>query len=210
MTIDSGRADVEWIMRAQAILLGGWLVAGTTLLAVVPLTPRLAESFEKKIVAVQANADTEAKALRPTQFTEDETNSYLKFKSGPLLPTGLTEPVITLHGEGRVTGRAVVDLDIVRQKQSSGGWFDPTSYLTGKLPVSAVGRIVTADGKGRFELERADISGVPVPKSLLGQMVNYFTRTASNPQGSSIDDTFELPADIRRIDVATGRFTVVQ
>ena len=197
-------------MRAQAILLGGCLVAGATLRAAVALTPQLAEAFEQKIVAVQANADTEAKAPRPTHFTEDETNSYLKFKSGPLLPTGLTEPAITMHGEGRVTGRAIVDLDIVRQKQSSGGWFDPASYLAGKLPVSAVGRVVTADGKGRFELERADISGVPVPKSLLAQMVNYFTRTADNPQGSSIDDTFELPAEIRRVEVATGRFTVVQ
>ena len=179
-------------------------------MAAIPLTTRLADSFEKKIVAVQANAGTTSKTSRPTPFSEDETNSYLKFKSGPLLPTGLTEPVITLHGEGRVTGRAVVDLDVVRQKQSSGGWFDPTSYLTGKLPVSAVGRIVTADGKGRFELERAEVSGIPVPKSLLAQMVNYFTRTAANPGGATIDDTFELPAEIRRIDIATGRFTVVQ
>ena len=196
-------------MHARSILVG-CLVAGTTLVAAIPLTTRLADLFEKKIVAVQANAETTSKTPRPTPFSEDETNSYLKFKSGPLLPTGLTEPVITLHGEGRVTGRAVVDLDAVRQKQGSGGWFDPTSYLTGKLPVSAVGRIVTADGKGRFELERAEVSGIPVPKSLLAQMVNYFTRTADNPKGSSIDDTFELPADIRRIDVATGRFTVVQ
>jgi len=196
-------------MRARWIL-GGCLVAGTTLIGAAPLTTRLAESFEKKIVIVQANAETEAKTPRSTPFTEDETNSYLKFKSGPLLPTGLAEPVITMHDQGRVTGRAVVDLDVVRQKQSSGGWFDPTSYLTGKLPVSAVGRIVTGDGKGRFELERADVSGVPVPKSLLAQMVNYFTRTAENPKGSSIDDTFELPAEIQRIDIATGRFTVVQ
>ena len=196
-------------MHARSILVG-CLVAGTTLVAAIPLTTRLADSFEKKIVAVQANAETTSKTPRPTPFSEDETNSYLKFKSGPLLPTGLTEPVITLHGEGRVTGRAVVDLDVVRQKQSSGGWFDPTSYLTGKLPVSAVGKIVTADGKGRFELERADVSGIPVPKSLLAQMVNYFTRTADNPGGSTIDDTFELPTAIRHIDITAGRFTVVQ
>ena len=197
------------MLRARTVLLVSWFVPAT-LVAALPLTAQLADSFDTKIVAVQANAETTSKTPRPTPFSEDETNSYLKFRSGPLLPTGLTEPVITLHGEGRVTGRAVVDLDVVRQKQSSGGWFDPTSYLTGKLPVSAVGKIVTADGKGRFELERADVSGIPVPKSLLAQMVNYFTRTAANPKGSSIDDTFELPADIRRIDVATGRFTVVQ
>ena len=197
------------MLRARTVLLLSVIVSATAV-AAMPLTSELAESFETKIVAVQANAATRAKAPRPTPFNEDETNSYLKYKSGPLLPTGLTEPVITLHGEGRVTGRAVVDLDVVRQKQSRGGWFEPTSYLTGKLPVSAVGRIVTAEGKGRFELERADVSGLPVPKSLLAQMVNYFTRTADNPGGSSIDDTFELPAEIRRIDVTSGRFTVVQ
>ena len=41
-------------------------------------------------------------------------------------------------------------------------------------------------------------------------MVNFFTRTADNPRGSSIDDTFELPAEIRRIDVDANRFTVHQ
>lgn len=178
--------------------------------AAAPLTPQLAEAFELKIVAVQTRAGVAATAPRTTQFTEAETNSFLKFRAGPLLPAGMADPEIVLHGESRVTGRAIVDLDVVRQKQSSGGWFDPTSYLTGRLPVSAVGRIVTADGKGRFELEHADVSGIPIPKSLLAQMVNYFTRTADNPQGATIDDTFELPADIRRLDVASGRFTVVQ
>jgi len=200
---------MEDMLSARTVLLVG-LAIPVTIMAAENLTPQLAAAFEKKIVAVQANARIEAKAPRSTQFSEDETNSYLKFNAGPLLPVGLAEPVITIHGEGRVTGRAVVDLDVVRQKQSSGGWFDPTSYMTGKLPVSAVGRIVTADGKGRFELETADVSGFPVPKTLLAQMVNYFTRTADNPKGSSIDDTFELPAEIQRIDIATGRFTIIQ
>jgi hypothetical protein len=200
---------MEDMLSARTALLVG-LAIPVTVMAAENLTPQLAAAFEKKIVAVQANARIEAKAPRSTQFSEAETNSYLKFNAGPLLPVGLAEPVITIHGAGRVTGRAVVDLDVVRQKQSSGGWFDPTSYMTGKLPVSAVGRIVTADGKGRFELETAEVSGIPVPKTLLAQMVNYFTRTAENPRGSSIDDTFELPAEIERIDIATGRFTIIQ
>ncbi len=113
-------------------------------------------------------------------------------------------------GQGKVSGKAVVDLDVVRQKQSRGGWLDPTSYLTGKLLVTASGRIVTWDGKGRFELDTAEVSGVPIPKSFLGQMVNFFTRTSDNPKGSSIDDTFELPANIQRIDVEPGRFVLHQ
>lgn len=192
----------------RSALLAALMMMGTT--AADVLTVRLAEAFEKKIVLVQQQAEHKASKDRPTGFTQAETNSYLKFKAGDLLPVGLTQPEITMIGNGRVSGKAVVDLDVVRQKQGSGGWFDPTSYLTGKLPVTASGRIVTGDGKGRFELEHAEVSGVTIPKSFLGQMVNFFTRTADNPRGSSIDDTFELPAHIQRIDVNAGGFTIHQ
>jgi len=197
-------------MRWTTSLLASLAVAGSLVMAADVLTPRLSDAFARKIVLVQKMAGEKSPKDRATTFTQDETNSYLKYGAGALMPTGLTQPVITMIGAGRVSGRAVVDLDIVRQKQSSGGWFDPTSYLTGKLPVTAAGRIVTWDGKGKFELESAEVSGLPIPKSFLGQMVNFFTRTADNPKGSSIDDTFILPAEIRRIDVDAGRFTVHQ
>jgi len=189
-------------------LLAALAIAGST--AADVLTPQLADAFEKKIVLVQKIADQDSGKPRATAFSQAETNSYLKYKAGDLLPTGLMQPELTIIGEGRVSGKAVVDLDVVRQKQSSGGWFDPTSYLTGRLPVTAIGKIVTWDGKGKFELARAEVSGLTIPKSFLGQMVNFFTRTADNPKGSSIDDVFELPAEIRRIDVDASRWTVHQ
>jgi hypothetical protein len=185
------------------------MLAGSVL-AAAPLTKQLSDAFAKKIVLVQKMAGEKAPKDRATTFTQDETNSYLKYGAGDLLPTGLTQPEITMLGQGKVAGKAVVDLDIVRQKQSSGGWLDPTSYLTGKLPVTASGRIVTWDGKGKFELESAEISGVPIPRTFLAQLVNFFTRTADNPKGSSMDDTFELPAEITRIDVEHGRFVLHQ
>lgn len=197
-------------MRWTTSLLAALAIAGSLANAADVPTLQLAEAFEKKIVLVQKMAGEKSTKPRPTSFTQTETNSYLKFKAGDLLPVGLTQPELTMIGAGKVSGKAVVDLDIVRQKQSSGGWFDPTSYLTGKLPVTASGRIVTADGKGKFLLDTAEVSGVPIPKSFLSQMVNFFTRTADNPKGSSIDDTFVLPAEIRRIDVEANRFTVHQ
>jgi hypothetical protein len=174
------------------------------------LTPQLADAFAKKVVLVQNQAEQKSAKDRPTTFTQAETNSYLKYLAGDLLPVGLTQPELTMLGQGRVSGKAIVDLDIVRQKQSSGGWFDPTTYLTGKLPVTATGRIVTGDGKGRFELTSAEVSGLPIPKSFLNQMVNFFTRTSDNPKGSTLDDTFVLPANIRRIDVEQARFITHQ
>lgn len=174
------------------------------------LTRQQGDAFARKVVAVQDHANAGAVTQRTTSFTQAETNSYLKFNAAELLPTGLTEPSLTMHGGNRVSGNAVIDLDVVRQKQSSGGWLDPTSYLTGKLPVTASGRVITGDGNGRIELERAEVSGVQIPKSFVNQLVNFFTRTADNPRGSTVDDVFELPANIRRIDVEPGRFTVHQ
>ncbi len=174
------------------------------------LTRQLGDAFAKKVVTVQTHANEGVKKPLSTTFTQAETNSYLKFNAVDLLPTGLTQPEITLHGQNRVSAKAIVDLDIVRKKQSSGGWFDPTSYLTGKLLVTASGRVITGDGKGRIELETADVSGVPIPKAFLNQMVNFFTRTADNPNGSTVDDVFEMPAKIKRIDSEAGRFTVHQ
>jgi hypothetical protein len=197
-------------MRATTSMLAALAIGGSLVSNADVLTPQLADAFSKKIVLVQKQAEEKVAKARSTAFTQAETNSYLKFQAGDLLPTGLTQPELTMIGQGKVLGKAVVDLDVVRQKQSSGGWFDVTSYLTGKLPVTASGRIVTWDGKGKFELESAEVSGVPIPKTLLAQMVNFFTRTADNPRGSSIDDTFELPANIQRIDVDASRWTVHQ
>ena len=195
-------------MRSTSLLVVVCGMAGALVSAADVLTPQLGNAFAKKVVVVQEHANAGVKKPLSTTFTQAETNSYLKFNAGDLLPTGMTQPMVTLIGPGRLSGEAVIDLDIVRQKSSSGGWLDPTSYLTGRLPVTASGRVITGDGKARFEVERAEISGVPIPRSFLAQMVNFFTRTADNPRGSSIDDTFEMPAKIRSIDVEPGRFTV--
>src|SRR5688572_1919321 len=197
-------------MRSTLLLLLFCAIAGVFVSATEVLTPQLGNAFAKKVVVVQEHANKGVKKPLSTTFTQAETNSYLKYNATDLLPTGMTQPEITLLGQGRLSGKAIIDLDVVRQKNSSGGWLDPTSYLTGKLPVTASGRIITGDGKARFEVERAEVSGITVPRSLLAQMVNFFTRTADNPRGSSIDDTFEMPANILRIDVESGRFTVHQ
>src|SRR5262245_66675456 len=97
------------------------------------LSPQLADAFERKIILVQKQGEQKASKDRITTFAQAETNSYLKYKAGDLLPVGLTQPELTMVGNGKVSGKAIVDLDIVREKQGSGSWFDPTSYLGGKM-----------------------------------------------------------------------------
>jgi hypothetical protein len=144
-----------------------------------------------------------------TPLTDVEVNSYLRFNAGRQIPVGIVEPTLNALGNGHVGGRALVDLDAVR-KQTQRGWLDPLAYLSGRLPVTAAGVLTTKDGVGRFQLESAAISGVPVPKAVLQELLSYYSRTPENPAGINMDDPFELPSRIREIRVGTGTATVVQ
>jgi len=141
--------------------------------------------------------------------TDAEVNSYLKYRAADQIPVGIVNPILTAVGNGRVSGRALVDLDAVRT-QKKRGWTDPMGYLTGKLPVTAVGTLATDNGVGRFQLESAAISGVTIPKAVLQELLSYYSRTPEKPSGINMDDPFELPARIREIRVQQGTALVIQ
>ena len=194
-------------MKVLALCLAGAVVTGV---APANVSQQQADAFQRKLTQIVQQAESKSDRERQTIVTEGEVNSYLRFRAGSQLPVGVTDPSIGIQGQGRLNGRAVVDLDVIREKRSSGGWFDPTSYLTGRLPVTASGVLHTQDGKGRFVLETAEVSGIPIPKTFLQEIVSFYTRTDDNPRGINIDDPFELPAEIRSIAVDKGRAIVVQ
>jgi hypothetical protein len=159
-----------------------------------------------------ANATTAPKArvsAQTTQLTDTEVTSYLRYSIKDQVPAGIVDPTLVAVGDGRVKGNAVIDLDAVR-KQKQRGWADPLNYMTGKMPLSASGLLITQNGVGRFQLESAEISGISIPKSLVQELLSYYSKTADNPSGISIDDPFELPARIKEIKVGRGEAVVVQ
>ena len=77
-------------------------------------------------------------------------------------------------------------------------------------PLTAAGMLITQNGVGRFQLETAEISGISIPKSLVQELLSYYSKSAEKPSGISIDDPFELPAAIKEIRVGKGEAMVVQ
>ena len=168
-----------------------------------------AASLQKKVTSITEHAARPTRRILRTTLTENEVNAYLAYDAGGQLPAGVIEPVITVIGPGRLTGRAVVDLDAVR-KQKPRGLLDPMNLLTGRLALTATGMLRTSDGQGRFELETAALGPVPIPKVILQEIVGYYSRTPERPAGIAIDDPFALPAGIREIQVGAGRAVVIQ
>lgn len=193
------------------------LAVGLALLAGQgPAEPRLSKTdgdrfFSKleRIVTVGNTPRDRSRPVQNTQVTDVEVNSYLRYHAQEQIPVGVVDPLIFAHADGVVSGRAIVDLDAVR-KQKQRGWLDPMGYLTGRLPLTARGRLTTQNGVGRFTLETAEISGVTVPKTLIQELLSFYSRTPEDPDGINMDEPFELPAQIREIRVAPGAATIVQ
>lgn len=170
--------------------------------------------MKQKVDAINERAGKPAasprKPPRRTVITENEVNAYFMFDAARDLPTGVVSPWISIVGPGRVSGRALVDLDAVRRESPPRSLLDPKNLLMGRLPLMATGVLTTSNGTGRFALESASVGNVPLPKLLLQEIVGYYSRSAGKPGGISMDDPFMLPAGIREIQVTRGQAVIIQ
>jgi hypothetical protein len=189
-------------------------LAASSASAFFGLTKLEADRFSAKLNRIvdfgnQPPVKTASAVAQTTEITDNELNAYFKFLAKDQIPVGIVDPTINALGDGRLAGRAIVDLDAVRtQKQR--GWLDPLGYLSGRLPITAAGTLNTRSGVGKFNLESAEISGVTIPKSVLQELLSYYSRTKETPAGINMDDPFELPARIREIRVGKAQATIVQ
>lgn len=178
-------------------------------LAAANLSKQQADVFTTKLTQI-ARARSGAPGTRRTSVTEGELNSWFVYSAQALLPAGVSAPELTIVGDGKVAGRVTVDLDALGKRRAPGGSLTPLSFLTGTLPVHVVGALRMVDGTGRFEMESADVSGIPVPKTLLQQLLTFYSRSDARPAGLNLDAAFPLPADIQKIEVGQGQAVVVQ
>ena len=192
-----------------AAALAGALLAHTSVSADIRASRQDADLLKQKVATIQLGAKATGQPRRTT-LTQNEVNSYFALDAHNDLPVGVVEPSVTILGTGRLSGRAVVDLDAVRKFKNPTSLLDPATYLIGRLPVTAIGVLKTSNGVGRFQFESATVGGIPLPKTLLQEIVSYYSRTPGAPAGVNLDDPFALPARIREIQVERGQAIIIQ
>ena len=169
-------------------------------------------AMASKIARIQETAahprPPKAEPVR-TAFTDREMNAYLQVEGPSFFPQGIAGPHISTGEGGRVTARAMIDLDAVRLSQQR-GLLDPLAFVRGSVEVIATGFIVASNGSGTASFESATVAGIPVPKRVAEELLRFYTRTPQRPQGFSLDDMFDLPAQIRSVNVTAGRVTITQ
>jgi hypothetical protein len=192
--------------------LASWLVA-VALVASVTANAKWsradADAFYSKMVQIATHGLVAKRPAKRTTLLERELNAYIAVHGQAELPAGVVDPTVSILPDGRLMGRATVDLDAVRTSQER-GLLSPWTLLRGQLPVEAIGILRTQKGVGAFTLESATVGGVPVPKAILQELVTYYSRSESQPQGINIEAPFRLPAEILEIRTAQGQALVVQ
>jgi hypothetical protein len=200
------------LCRSRSVTLSALMAIAVVSVEAATVSRQNAEAFLQKITVIRRHGETADRGAvaRRTALTQDELNSWFTFQGQPYLPPGVTSPQVTIVGQGRVAGQAVVDLEALAKRRSSGGTFDPWNLVGGRVPVTVTGILHTRDGMGRFEVQGAEISGLPVSPAFLQELVTYYSRSPERPQGVRLDDAFPLPANIRQIEVGQGQAVVVQ
>ena len=200
-------------MSVRAAVFGLFASVGLAFAAdAASVSKQQAESFARKIEQIekQGSAPGPRGAARRTSVTEAEVNSWFTYSAAPSLPTGVASPTVTIVGNRKVIGTATVDLDAIAKSRSKGGAFDIWNLIGGRVPVTVGGLLHAQEGRVKFDLQEAEVSGIPVPRRVVEELVDYYSRTPDHPQGIRLDQEFELPAGIRQIELSPGTAVVVQ
>ena len=173
-----------------------------------PLTSAEGQRLEPKLAQIVTNGQSDTPST-PTVLYQREVNAYLTFQAAEALPIGVTDPFIAFGDNGHLSARAAVDLGAVSSSQPR-GILDPLAYLSGVVPVAASGVLHTANGGGRLDIDSVSVGGIPVPRAVLHELVRYYSRTGSQPDGVDLSEPFTLPYQIVEVRISRSQATVVQ
>jgi hypothetical protein len=164
--------------------------------------PGPADRMHQKLESIVRFGAIPRLETQSTTIEEGEVNAYLQTYLREEIPPGITSPTLKILGDNRLSATATLDLDAMNASRQPSEGFDPIRVLRGSLQAKVSGRLVTENGSGRFELESAELGGVPLPRALVSQLVSSYD--------VNLDDPFDLPSSIREIRVEPGQVTVLQ
>lgn len=172
------------------------------------------EKMQRSVAAITSRANTPAvkgKVPAPlrTTFTDKEFNAWLLGDGKDNVPVGIVQPTVTFLAANRINAKAIVDLDAVR-KSKPRGMLDAMNLLSGLVPVTLTGTLTGQGGMGTFDVESAQLGTWPLPRSVLQELIAYYSKSPDYPNGITLGKPFPLSAEVKQLLIARGTATVVQ
>ena len=192
-----------------ALLLAAQVPAPSTEARPAPSRPGLSWEEAESVTRLLRRIDRRLRSGRPASkdtvvVTEGQLNSFVNLTLAEKIPPEVSDLEIHLQ-QDRLGARGRVDLDQLRAKLPEGGAATLLLMLTGVVPVELRGRVESAEGLFRLELEEIFVGGVSLPPALVAQIVSFATRNEERPTGLDITAPVALPWTGRRVRVRPGR-----
>ncbi len=161
-----------------------------------------ADRMQQKLEAIVRFGAIPRLETQATVIEEGEVNAYMAYYLTSEIPSGIAPPTLRILGGDRLAASTTLDIDAMNASRPVDNGFDPLRLLSGTLGAKVSGRLVTENGSGRFQLESAELGGIPLPRAVVSQLVARYD--------VNIDDPFDLPSSIRELRIEPGKVTVLQ
>ncbi len=165
--------------------------------------PTDSESALKKLTAIEMGT------LKPgsrVNFTRGEVDAWLKDEAKARVPQGARNIKLQL-GANRATG--TLDIDFLKIQQAATktdpGWF-MKNLFAGEHPVTVTARFESAGGKARVDVERVEISGVPIEGRALDFVIAQYVRPTF--PDVKVDEWFPLNYGVDHVVMTPAAVTV--
>lgn len=161
-------------------------------------------SMERKLQRVEANGAAAHPDQTPTEFTEEEVNSYLA--SGKVqLPSGVQS--VKFQGEpGVITANTRVDFDQLKAGRNSSNPL--LGMFSGVHDVIVQAHAHGSGGQGIVNVDSVSLDGVEIPRFVLQLFVEKYLQPRYPNIG--LDSRFALPDRIDTATVGRHRLTITQ
>jgi len=183
------------LVLAAALLAGGAIGAGTAYEA---------QSAWQKLAWIEQGHPRPGSRIT---FTPGELNAWARDEAKLYAPQGARNLRLSL-GTGRATGYA--DIDFVRLRQASTGeapgWI-MRNLFAGERPVVVTARFESRNGRARVDVERVEVSGVPIEGRVLDFLISDYLRPMF--PAAKVGEWFALDYGVERFTVSLAGVTVL-
>ncbi len=201
-------------LRMAAGLLALSALLAAPLAGVLPTGPgsssisqAAANDLAAKIAILSERHPRSSGSLDPVTISDNEANSYLKFRGREFLPPALHDPEVHIMPD-HIRGAANVNFD---ELSGMGNHSDDLTtrmvayVFKGTQRVTATGTLETQNGAGKFTLTSLTVGSTDLPPGFINFLLqNYMEKQYK----IDLSKPFALPANVSHVELATGRATL--
>ncbi len=169
-------------------------------------TAHAGDGLEAMLEELVSRHQDGADSPKDFEIPENEANSYIRQQSLKDLPEGIESPWVKFEESLAIVG-ATLNIDKLHGQLPDSAIFQ---FLSGRVPVEVVTRIIAAAGVGKLVLERVTLSGVDLPPDMVASFISAQDASEVLPPGFRLGEAFTLPFDLESIQCQPGAVKVRQ